>query len=155
MVWETRVQSLVESYQRLKKWYLMLPCLTQHYKVCIKGKVEQSRERSSALSLDITVVAIERGAFGSPSTMVANFTLLIANLGYQISKDGSSPDTNLIKKVSDISTALWRCLWCNGYRRRKWTWRHEFKPWTSLIACHIALIPLGKVWIILPPAMGK
>ena len=25
------------------------PCLTQHYKVCIKGKVEQSRERSNAL----------------------------------------------------------------------------------------------------------
>ena len=28
MVWETGVQSLVESYQRLKKWYLMSPCLT-------------------------------------------------------------------------------------------------------------------------------
>ena len=26
--WETRVQSQVKSYQRLKKWYLMLPCLT-------------------------------------------------------------------------------------------------------------------------------
>ena len=25
---ETRVQYQVESYQRLKKWYLMLPCLT-------------------------------------------------------------------------------------------------------------------------------
>ena len=25
---ETRVQSLVESYQRLKKWYLVPPCLT-------------------------------------------------------------------------------------------------------------------------------
>ena len=56
---------------------------------------------------------------------------------------------------------------------RKWTRRHEFKSWTWLIAFHIALIPLGKVWIqlfslhstntlgkgmnpiILPPAMGK
>ena len=28
MVWETGVQSQFESYQRLKKWYLMLPCLT-------------------------------------------------------------------------------------------------------------------------------
>ena len=28
MVWETGVQSQVESYQRPKKWYLMLPCLT-------------------------------------------------------------------------------------------------------------------------------
>ena len=40
---------------------------TQHYKVQMKGKVEQSREG----------VAIEKGAFGSPSTMVGNFTLLI------------------------------------------------------------------------------
>ena len=42
---------------------------------------------------------------------------------------------------------LWRCPWCNGYRLRKWTRRHEFKSWTRLIAFHIALIPLGKVWI--------
>ena len=41
----------------------------------------------------------------------------------------------------------WRCPWCNGYRRRKWTRRHDFKSWTMLIAFHIALIPLGKVWI--------
>ena len=27
-VWESKVQSHVESYQRLKKWYLMPPCLT-------------------------------------------------------------------------------------------------------------------------------
>ena len=42
---------------------------------------------------------------------------------------------------------LWRCPWWNGYRRRKWTRRHESKSWTRLIAFHIALIPLGKVWI--------
>ena len=29
----------------------------------------------------------------------------------------------------------------------KWTRRYEFKSWTILIAFHIALIPLGKVWI--------
>ena len=46
---------------------------TQHYKVWIKGKVEQSRE-GVAPSLHIGVVAIEKGAFGLPSTMVANFT---------------------------------------------------------------------------------
>ena len=40
-----------------------------------------------------------------------------------------------------------RCPWCNGYRCRKWTRWHEFKSWTRLIAFHIALIPLGKVWI--------
>ena len=47
---------------------------TQHYKVRIKGKVEQSRERSSALPQQLGVVAIEKGTFGSPSTKVANFT---------------------------------------------------------------------------------
>ena len=47
---------------------------TQQYKVRIKGKEEPSRERSSALHLG--VVAIEKGTFGSPSTEVANFTLL-------------------------------------------------------------------------------
>ena len=42
---------------------------------------------------------------------------------------------------------IWRCPWCNCYRRRKWTRWLEFKSWTRLIAFHIALIPLGKVWI--------
>ena len=45
------------------------------------------------------------------------------------------------------STECWRCPWCSRYRHRKWTRRHEFKSWTRLIAFHIALIPLGKVWI--------
>ena len=49
---------------------------------------------------------------------------------------------NLIIRLN----ALFRyCPWCNGYRRRKWTQRHEFKSCTRLIAFHIALIPLGKV----------
>ena len=51
---------------------------TQHYKVRIKGKVKQSGE-GVAPSPTIGVVAIEKGAFGLPSTMVANFTLLINN----------------------------------------------------------------------------
>ena len=46
---------------------------TQHYKVRIKSKVEQSRERSNAPTLHLGVVAIEKGAFGSPSTMVTNY----------------------------------------------------------------------------------
>ena len=46
-----RVQSQVASYQRLKKWYLIPPLLnTQQYTVRIKGKVEQSRERSNSYS---------------------------------------------------------------------------------------------------------
>ena len=46
---------------------------TQHYKIQIKGKVKQSREWSSTLPYTL-VVAIKKGAFGSPLTKVANFT---------------------------------------------------------------------------------
>ena len=46
---------------------------TQHYKVRIKGKVEQSRERSSAFG----VVAIEKGASRSLLTIVTNFTFYL------------------------------------------------------------------------------
>ena len=50
MVRETGVQSQVESYQKLKKMVLDASLLsTQHYKVRIKRKMEQSRERSSAI----------------------------------------------------------------------------------------------------------
>ena len=49
----------------------------QYYKVRIKGKEEQSRERSSALPNTSVVVAIEKGDFGSPSTTVANFNFFI------------------------------------------------------------------------------
>ena len=47
----------------------------------------------------------------------------------------------------DYLSPFVRCPWCSRYRRRKWTRRYEFKSWTILIAFHIALIPLGKVWI--------
>ena len=75
MARETCVQSQIESYQILKKMVLDATLINiQHYKVRIKGKVEQSRERSSTLSLHLGVPAIEKGALGSPSTTVANFT---------------------------------------------------------------------------------
>ena len=48
---------------------------TQQYKVRIKGKVEQSKEKNFAPPLHLSVVAIEKRAFWSPSTTVANFTL--------------------------------------------------------------------------------
>ena len=67
----------------------------------------------------------------------------------------TAPESTLLSRPdlawssSEISWTIWllRCPWCNGYRRRMWTRRHEFKSWTSLITFHIALIPLGKVWI--------
>ena len=49
---------------------------TQHYKVRIKGKMEQSGGWSSA-PLELGVVAIEKGAFGSLPTKFANFIIII------------------------------------------------------------------------------
>ena len=57
---ETGVQSKVESYQRLKNstWY------SQDYKVRIKGKVEQSREKSSALISTSVLLLLKREPSG-------------------------------------------------------------------------------------------
>ena len=52
-----------------------------------------------------------------------------------------------LKRILPTKPLERRCPWCSRYRRRKWTRRYEFKSWTKLIAFHIALIPLGKVWI--------
>ena len=50
---------------------------TQQYKVRIKGKVEQSREKSSAPSLHLSVVVIEKEAFWSSCATVANLLMYI------------------------------------------------------------------------------
>ena len=50
---------------------------TQQYKVRIKGKGEQSRERNNVLPLHLGVVAIEKRAFGLPLTTVANLYIYI------------------------------------------------------------------------------
>ena len=61
------------------KWYLDTSLLnSQHYK-----NPEKSRERSST-PLHLGVVAIEKGAFGSPLTTVANFTFLTLYEGLSI-----------------------------------------------------------------------
>ena len=50
----------------------------QHYRVRIKGKVELIQGMELRPPLHLGVVAIEKGAFGSPSTKVANFTYFIS-----------------------------------------------------------------------------
>ena len=65
MARETRVQSQVESYQRLKIWYLMPPCLT--LSIIIYG---------SRVSGASGVVAIEKEPSGHPRLKGDNFTLL-------------------------------------------------------------------------------
>ena len=54
---------------------------TQQYKVRIKRKEEQPRERSST-PLHLSVVAIEKGAFWSPSAKVTIFTYLLKTIQY-------------------------------------------------------------------------
>ena len=48
MVWETGIQSQVESYQRLIKLYLMPPCLTlniKRYGLRVSGAIQGKEQR--------------------------------------------------------------------------------------------------------------
>ena len=69
-------QSQVVSYQKLKKWCLMPPFLTFsiiRYRSRVSGAF-QGREYLTDLHLG--VVAIEKKAFGSPSTTVGQYTYI-------------------------------------------------------------------------------
>ena len=71
---ETRVQSQVESYQRLKKWYLMPPCLVLSI-IRLGSRVKWGNPgKGVAPPLHLGVVAIEKAAFGSPLTKIASLT---------------------------------------------------------------------------------
>ena len=70
MVWETWVQSLVESYLSLKRWYLIPPCLALSI-IRYGSRVSESIQgKEWHPSLHFSVVAIEKGAFGLPLTTV-------------------------------------------------------------------------------------
>ena len=74
MAWKTRVQYQIGSYQRLKKWYLLPPCLTLSiigYRLRVSGTIE--RQELHPL-LHVGIVAIEKGDFSSPSTTVGQLT---------------------------------------------------------------------------------
>ena len=47
-----------------------------------------------------------------------------------------------------------RCLWCNGYRRRKWT-QVQILDETDYISHSTNTLEKDMNPIILPPAMGK
>ncbi len=73
---ETGVQSQVESCQRLKKWYLTTPCLTISI-IRYVSRVKWSNPGNGVApspTAPSPVVAIEKGAFELPSTMVVTFT---------------------------------------------------------------------------------
>ena len=84
---------------------------TQEYKVHIKSKVEQSRERSS--TLPYPVVAIEMGAFWSPSTKATNFTYISSHLELSCSASGGAisqplplPTTPQYQKIVESGSIL-------------------------------------------------
>ena len=72
MTWETGVQPQVESYQRLKKWYLISPCLTLSI-IRFVSRIKWSNPRKG-VTLFPTIVGIEKETFGLPLTTVVNFT---------------------------------------------------------------------------------
>ena len=76
------------------------------------------------------------------------------NLSWLVSLNIHLPNT---REWYHIVNCNRKCPWCNGYRRRKWARRHEFKSWTTLIAFSQSINTLGKGMnpITLTPAMGK
>ena len=79
----------VRVIPKTPKMVLDAALLNTQYKVRIKGKVEQSRERSSALLYPLGVVAIKKGPFGSPPTKVANFTFFYLSLNSTVLKQNN------------------------------------------------------------------
>ena len=84
----------------------------------------------------------------SLSTKTVLFQIIQFSINTQFKCQNSPISSNSSSQFSSIwpidFIISWKCPWCNSYRRRKWTRRHEFKFWTRLIAFHIALIPLGR-----------
>ena len=91
---------------------------TQHYKVRIKGKVEQSKERSSTPTHTyLGVVAIEKGAFGFPLTIVANFTYIYIYIYIYIYVSSNSKDKFCLYKLFKILLSFLISVLVSG-----WNW---------------------------------
>ena len=74
MVREAYVQSQVKSYKTFKKRYLIPPCLTlSNIRYGLRPKWSNPGKGVGPL-LHLGVLAIEKGAFCSPSTKASNFT---------------------------------------------------------------------------------
>ena len=128
-------------------WFPLLN--TQHYKVRIKGKVKQSKERSSPPRPHLSVVAIEKGHSGHPRQKGDNFAFIFTNIPrkikltiiYNLLRESM---LDCSKKIFDFSIIIIIISfpWCNGYRRRKWTRWHEFKSCMYVRAGRLAFAQL-------------
>ena len=100
MVWETGVQYQVESYQRLKKWYLMPPCLILSI-IRLGSRVKWSNPGNGVEPYSrFCVVAIEKGAFGSPPTKVTDYFLSLGLVFWQ------RWDDRLYRKIAERFSRL-------------------------------------------------
>ena len=114
MTQEPRVQFSSSHTQRLKKMVLDISLLkTKHYQVRIKSKVKQSWEMSNALPIQLGVLAIEKEAFSSLSTTIANF---------YFSTSGVSQSDAVLGNTQDTSCGESSYSWWKSSRMCK-TWR--------------------------------
>ena len=80
MALETRCSIPGRVIPKIQKKYLMPPCLTVSI-IRYRSRVKWSNPGNGVVpSLNLGVVANEKGAFGSPLTTVANFTYFTNNL---------------------------------------------------------------------------
>ena len=76
MVRVTRVQSQVASYQRLKRWYLIPPCLTLS-NIRYVSRVKWSNSVKGVAPYPTPRCSYWKGSLWSPSTTVANYYIYI------------------------------------------------------------------------------
>ena len=80
MAWETEVKSQIESYQRLKRWYLRLPCVTLSIIRWLSRVKWSNPGKGVVLSHIPWCSSYWKGVFGLPSTIIAHFTLYIMEI---------------------------------------------------------------------------
>ena len=121
------------------------PILSLSFSLSLSRSLSHSLSLSLILTLSFSVLSLVLSLSLSLSVFDPHFKSISLFLSLSLFLPSFSsiylPIYLLLKRIE------WRCPSCNGYRRRKWTRRHEFKSWTRLIAFHIALIPLWKVRI--------
>ena len=120
---------------------------------CVKGSVSLRSQKSiSLIEFELSHEIFQY--YQSYVTSSDYFSLLNRTkiVLWSLVRNGCQDSTICDKRTAKSFPKVKKCPWCNGYRRRKWTRRHEFKSWTRLIAFHRSTNTLGKG---MNPAMGK
>ena len=111
----------------------------------LSGSSEFARKISIGFTLVKTMLIFKVYCYTILLTVIYSFTTeTVIDICYFSTSNQTCKTIRSDEVYHDILHP-WRCPWCNGYRSKKWTRRHEFKSWPRPIAFLIALIPLGKV----------